>query len=121
MSTPQVIDNVKYTHNLANASAGWKAFKSATGALAGASLQSDLLSVLVSALGSQHTQAAEDLVWSNVVVQIDNEPPFKLHNKFDEHFNKHRAHLVKVLVEGVKVQFGPFFNASELGNLMEGF
>lgn len=120
MSTPQQIGNVKYTHNLANASAAWKAFKAATGALRGASLQDDLLGVLVSALGSNHTQLAEDLVWDNVVVQVDSDPPFKLQHKFDEHFNKHRDHLVHVLVEGIKVQFGPFFNADALGKLMEG-
>lgn len=110
-----VLDDVSYTFTLANAETGWKAFKSAMAVMKDAKKDASILGTILGSLGHPSVDNVEKLVRSNTVVEVPGEKPFRLNDRFDEHFNKHRRHMIKVLLEGVKYQFGDFFDSSALG------
>lgn len=106
------MDGVSYFLTPANAISAWNALKKAGALLKGASIDtedsSSAITALLSNLGDPALKDVEDLIYKNITVQADGNS-FKLIDHLNEHFNKHRAHMVPLLVEGAAYQFTDFF------------
>jgi len=114
-----VIDGVSYIYSMANAEPAYKAFKAACAVIKDASKDSDILAVIASNIGHPAIDNCEKLVRNNLVVSVPKDngevETFKVNDRFDSHFNKHRKHLLVVMFNGLKYQFGDFFDMSGLG------
>lgn len=117
------IDGVQYVMTPANAMASWKALKGAASLFKGVDIEevktggkegrtSIAIGTLLSNLGEPAVADIEAIVFSSTAVQVTGQPPFRLSDSLDAHFNQHRAHLLKVLVEGVKYQYADFFGGA---------
>lgn len=112
------IDGVQYTMTPANAMASWQALKNALKLannvhFTGSDKQqigASVISSLLSNLGDPSLKALEDIVLNHTTTIDENGKPFRLSQNPDKHFNQYRSHLLQVLVEGVKYQFGDFFS-----------
>jgi len=109
------IDGVTYVYTMANAEPAYKAFKAACAVLKDANKDSSIIAVIASNLGHSAVEACEKLVRANLSVKPVEGDMFKINDRFDSHFNKHRKHLILVMVNGMKYQFGDFFDMSVLG------
>lgn len=114
-----VIDSVSYIYSMANAEPAYKAFKAACAVIKDANKDSDILAVIASNIGHPAIENCEKLVRANLIVSTTKEDgavdTFKVNDRFDSHFNKHRKHLLVVMFNGLKYQFGDFFDMSGLG------
>ena len=119
------VDNGTYTMTPANASASWVALKNALKLAKNINLQGitgkdtqevgvEMLKEILANLGSAELKALEDLVWRHTVFNPIDGQPYRLSDKFNEHFNTQRGDLVPVLVQGVKYQFADFFTGGAL-------
>lgn len=106
------MDGISYFLTPANAISAWNALKKAGSLLKGASVDaadsSSAITALLSNLGDPALKDVEDLIYRNITVQGNGET-FKLIDNLNEHFNKYRAHMVPLLVEGAAYQFSDFF------------
>ncbi|AWX14149.1 hypothetical protein CEP49_06095 [Mergibacter septicus] len=110
-------ENVSYKMTPVNAARAWSALKSAMKILENADLAKvdaeklgmTAINAILSNLGSESITELEKIVLSHTVV-TSVEKPYRLADNFDQHFNKYRADLIPVLIEGVKYQFGDFFS-----------
>ena len=107
------IDNVKYLMNPINAVPAWNALKKAATLLQGVDLtkgESGAVGALLASLGDPIVADIEKMILDHTVITDEDGIPHKLiMAKVNDHFNKHRTHMVQVLMEGVKYQFTPFF------------
>jgi hypothetical protein len=114
-------DGVQYVMTPANAMASWKALKRAASLLKGVDVEeikagdhegktSVAIGTLLANLGEPAVAEIESIVFASTAVQPSGgDKPYRLEDSLDSHFNKHRAHLIPVLVQGVKYQYTDFF------------
>ena len=114
-------DGVQYVMTPANAMASWSALKRAAALFKGVDINevkdtagkdaktSVAIGTLLSNLGEPSVAEIEALVYASTAVQSPGQNPYRLSDALDTHFNEHRAHLIPVLVEGVKYQYSDFF------------
>ncbi|MCK3654219.1 hypothetical protein A4G19_12430 [Pasteurellaceae bacterium Macca] len=114
------IDNVDYVMTPANAMSSWVALKNAFKLVQGVDLSANsgndkqavgmaLLTRLLGSLGSEEVRALETIVLKHTSARLLDGTTYRLSEKFDEHFNQHRSHLLRILTEGVIYQFADFF------------
>lgn len=122
------LDGVSYTMTPANAMSSWMALKNAMKLAQGLSLSgvfgkdkqqagAELLQGVLANLGTPEVKALEDIVLKHTVCSLDGKN-YRLSDNPDKHFNQYRHHLIPILVQGVKYQFGDFFN---VGGMLQGF
>lgn len=109
------IDGVTYIYTMANAEPSYKAFKSACAVLKDADRDANLIAVIAGNMGHTAIEGCEKLVRANLIVKPAEGDSFKVNDRFDAHFNKHRKHLIPVMFNGFKYQFGDFLDMSVLG------
>ena len=106
------IEDVTYTMTPANAMSAWTALKNAMKLLQSVDLSalgdSKKLGVGVLTLGDSSVKELENIVLSHTACEQDGQK-YRLSERFDSHFNKHRGHLITVLKEGLTYQFADFF------------
>lgn len=113
------LDGVQYVMTPANAMASWTAIKKALGIAQSIQIQSmsgdkqkvglEVIQALLANLGDPRIQTIEELVIKHTVCSLNGQN-YRLSDNPDRHFNQYRGHLIPVLVEGVKYQFGDFFS-----------
>lgn len=111
------LDGIQYTMTPANAMSSWQAIKNALKLVSTVNLTGDntkqiganVISGILSNLGEPSLKALEDIVLNHTSIIDENGKLFRLSNNPDKHFNQYRHHLISVLAEGVKYQFGDFF------------
>ncbi|AWQ84162.1 TPA: hypothetical protein RQ911_002014 [Pseudomonas aeruginosa] len=110
------LDQVTYLMRPANALPAWNALKKAARLLQGLELgegsESAALGAILGNLGDPVVAEVEQLVLQHINVQPQDGQAFRLVDRLDTHFNQHRAHLLPLLIEGVKYQFADFFGAA---------
>jgi hypothetical protein len=114
------IDGVQYVMTPANAMSSWNALKRAASLLKGVDIEevkqgagqegktSVAIGTLLSNLGEPAVAEIEAIVFASTVAQVESRR-YRLSDELDSHFNQHRSHLVRVLMEGVKYQYADFF------------
>ncbi|BBE09464.1 Uncharacterized protein MCB1EB_1303 [Mycoavidus cysteinexigens] len=121
MNTHQFeLDSITYRMTPANAMAGWTALKQAGKLLEGikVSQESHLeIGTLLAHLGSPQVAEIERLIYEHTTVQANQDKPFRLAHQLETHFNQHRSHLIRILLEGCKVQFADFFKGGAWNSL----
>lgn len=110
------LDNVTYTMTPANAMASWNAIKNALALIKEIDLAGDVndlgqnvIVLIASNLGNPAIKTMEDIVLSHTTASVSGAQAYRLSNDLDRHFNQFRSHLITILIEGVKYQFGDFF------------
>jgi hypothetical protein len=115
------IDGVQYLMTPGNAMAAWNALKRAASLFKGVDIEevkgangqdgktSVAIGTLLANLGDPSISEVEAIVFAGTVAQEPGGKAYRISDSLDAHFNQHRSHLFKVLVEGVKYQYGDFF------------
>jgi hypothetical protein len=115
------IDGVQYVMTPANSMAAWTSLKRAASIFKGVDIEevkkgdgqegrtSMAIGTLISNLGDPAIAEIEALVFASTAVQDTGKSAYRLSDDLDGHFNQHRAHLLEVLVRGVKYQYTDFF------------
>ncbi len=112
------LDGISYVMRPANAMPAWNALKKAARLLQGVKIErgegSESLAIgaILANLGDPVVAEIEALVLQHVNAQPEEGAAFRLADRADAHFNQHRGHLLPLLIEGVKYQFGDFFVAA---------
>lgn len=111
------IEDVTYTMTPANAMSAWTALKNAMKLLQSVDLSVlgdskklgvGVLTTVLANLGDSSVKELEHIVLSHTACEQDGQK-YRLSERFDSHFNKHRGHLITVLKEGLTYQFADFF------------
>lgn len=111
------IEDVTYTMTPANAMSAWTALKNAMKLLQSVDLSAlgdskklgvGVLTTVLANLGDSSVKELENIVLSHTACEQDGQK-YRLSERFDSHFNKHRDHLIAVLKEGLTYQFADFF------------
>lgn len=114
------IDGVQYVMTPSNAMASWNALKRAASLFKGVDIEevkkgagqegktSVAIGTLLSNLGEPAVADIEVIVYGSTVANVGGKM-YRLSDELDSHFNQYRGHLFRVLVEGVKYQYGDFF------------
>ena len=107
------IEDVTYTMTPANAMSAWTALKNAMKLLQSVDLSAlgdskKLGATVLANLGDSSVKELENIVLSHTACEQDGQK-YRLSERFDSHFNKHRGHLITVLKEGLTYQFADFF------------
>ena len=111
------IEDVTYTMTPANAMAAWTALKNAMQLLQSVNLSAlgdskklgaGILTTVLANLGEPSVKELENIVLTHTACEQDGQK-YRLSERFDSHFNKHRGHLIAVLKEGLTYQFADFF------------
>nr|DAN62350.1 MAG TPA: tail assembly chaperone protein [Caudoviricetes sp.] len=101
----------------ANAMSAWTALKNAMKLLQSVDLSAlgdskklgvGVLTTVLANLGDSSVKELENIVLSHTACEQDGQK-YRLSERFDSHFNKHRGHLITVLKEGLTYQFADFF------------
>lgn len=119
---------VTYLMTPANAMSSWQALKNALRLLQGVDLSqinsgklevigASFISTALANLGDPSVKALEEIVLKHTVYQGE-QGNQRLSDNPDRHFNRYRSHLIPVLMEGLKYQFGGFFSGG--GELLKG-
>ncbi len=116
------LDGITYRMTPANAMAGWAALKQAGKLLEGIKVSPNQdgnleIGTLLAHLGSPQVAEIERLIYEHTTVQTNQDKPFRLSHQLETHFNQHRSHLIRVLLEGCKVQFADFFKGGAWNSL----
>ena len=112
------LDGISYVMRPANAMPAWNALKKAARLLQGVKIErgegSESLAIgaILANLGDPVVAEIEALVLQHVNAQPEDGAAFRLADRADAHFNQHRGHLLPLLIEGGKYQFGDFFAAA---------
>ena len=111
------IEDVTYTMTPANAMSAWTALKNAMKLLQSVDLSAlgdskklgvGVLTTVLANLGDSSIKELENIVLSHTACEQDGQK-YRLSERFDSHFNKHRGHLITVLKEWLTYQFADFF------------
>lgn len=125
------LDGVRYVMTPADAVSAWNALKSAGALLQGmqasgfgsaenvdqTAIVTAAISTILSNLGRPEVVQLEKIVWGATVTSVDDAKPYRIRDKFNEHFNEYRGHLLPLLMAGIKYQFSDFFGASAFSRL----
>lgn len=110
------LDGVKYFMTPANAYTAWENLQLLLGAIGRSKMDhpgdgsiSQVIGLAFSVMDKPELAAVQRMVFEYTVVKMENELPAKLNDCGETHFNKYRAHLPILLVEGAQYQFGDFF------------
>ncbi|KVZ03381.1 phage tail assembly chaperone [Burkholderia stagnalis] len=125
------MDGVRYVMTPADAAAAWTALKNAGALLQGmqaggfgsaddvdqTAIAAACISTILSNLGRPEVAQLEAVVWASTAATVNGGPPYRVRDKFSEHFNQYRAHLIPVLIAGIKYQYADFFGGSAFSGL----
>ncbi|ADG20396.1 conserved hypothetical protein [Paraburkholderia atlantica] len=125
------MDGVLYVMTPADAESAWAALKSAGALLQGmqaggfgnvddvdtTAIATACISTILSNLGRPEVARLEAIVWSATAASVNGAKPYRVRDKFKEHFNEYRRHLLPVLMAGIKYQYADFFGASAFSSL----
>lgn len=110
------LDTVSYTMTPANACGAWENLQMLLGAIGrskmdrpGDGSMSGAIGLAFSVMDTRELAAIQRMVFDYTVVKSPEGQLFKLSDGAETHFNQYRAHLPKVLMEGVIYQFEDFF------------
>jgi len=125
------LDGVRYVMTPADAVSAWNALKSAGALLQGmqasgfgtadnvdqTAIVTAAISTILSNLGRPEVAQLEAVVWGATAALVAGRKPYRIRDKFTEHFNEHRGHLLPLLMAGIKYQYSDFFGASAFSSL----
>ncbi|MCS2154349.1 hypothetical protein MUU49_17475 [Scandinavium goeteborgense] len=110
------LDGVSYIMSPANAFSAWENLQMLLGAIGrskmdhpGDGSMASAIGLAFSVMDTRELAAIQRMVFEYTVVKLSEGQPFKLTDGAETHFNQYRAHLPKLLVEGVIYQFEDFF------------
>ncbi|WP_175689699.1 phage tail assembly chaperone [Burkholderia anthina] len=127
------LDDVRYVMTPADAVAAWNALKNAGALLNGmttggfgsaddvdtTAIATACISTILSNLGRPEVAQLEKIVWASTAASVGGRE-YRLRDKFSEHFNEYRGHMLPLLMAGIKYQFSDFFGASAFSSLFRG-
>lgn len=110
------LEGVSYVMTPANAFSAWENLQMLLGAIGrskmdhpGDGSMASAIGLAFSVMDTRELASIQRMVFEYAVVKPADGMPFKLSDGAETHFNQHRAHLPKVLVEGGIYQFEDFF------------
>lgn len=112
------LDGVEYRFHMLDASTAWGLLTNAlstinTQDLAQVSVGNEetslaLVGAVLNKINTPQLKSIQEKIWRNIVVN-KNGNTYRISDNFDQHFNEYRGHLIKLLWEGLRFQFSPFF------------
>ncbi|WP_052143104.1 phage tail assembly chaperone [Burkholderia gladioli] len=126
------LDGVRYVMTPADAAGAWSALKNAgvllqgmqAGGLGSAedvdptAIAAACVSTILSNLGRPEVAQLEAVVWASTAASVNGGPRYRVRDKFNEHFNQYRRHLIPVLMAGIRYQYADFFGASAFSSFI---